>query len=92
VPTRVPERNQSTFPGWRRAGQSLVRAVSFRDFDEAIAFVQRVAVAAEDHLRRPDMCVLHFNEVRLVIVNPHHAGLTQAEFRLARKVNAVLDR
>ena len=37
------------------------------------------------------MCVLHFNEVRLTIANPHHAGLTEAEFRLARKVNEVID-
>jgi 4a-hydroxytetrahydrobiopterin dehydratase len=88
----VSTRNESTHPGWRRAGQSLMRDVSFRDFDQAIAFVQRVADAAQDHLRRPDMCILHFNEVRLTIANPNHAGLTHAELRLARKVNAVLGR
>ncbi len=67
-----------------------MREVSFRDFDEAIAFVQRVAAAAQDHLRRPDMCIQHFNEVHSTITNPHDAGLTEAEFRLAWKVNAVI--
>jgi 4a-hydroxytetrahydrobiopterin dehydratase len=85
------DRRRPTHPGWRRTGGSLVREVSFRDFDEAIAFVERVATAAEDHLRRPDMCILDFNRVRLTITNPNRAGITQAELRLAQKVNAVVE-
>jgi 4a-hydroxytetrahydrobiopterin dehydratase len=84
-------RRQVGHPGWRRAGESLIRELAFRDFEEAIAFVQRVAACAEDHLRRPDMCILDFNRVRLTITNPHHAGLTEAELRLACKVNEVVD-
>jgi pterin-4a-carbinolamine dehydratase len=37
------------------------------------------------------MCILDFNRVRLTITNPHHAGITQAELRLAEKVNRVID-
>jgi 4a-hydroxytetrahydrobiopterin dehydratase len=91
MPAQRLARGAAAHPGWRRAGQSLRREIAFRDFDQAIAFVERVAIAAEDYLRRPDICVMHFNEVRLTIANPHHAGLTEAEFRLARKVNAAID-
>ena len=76
---------------WKRVGQSLVRELEFRDFSEALACLERVAVAAEDYLRRPDMCIMHFNRVVLTITNPHHAGITAAESRLAEKVDAVLD-
>lgn len=31
------------------------------------------------------------NRVRLTIANPHGAGITLAELRLASKVNAVID-
>jgi 4a-hydroxytetrahydrobiopterin dehydratase len=82
---------QSVPPGWRRCDEALVREVPFRDFDEALAFVERVAAAAEDHLRRPDMCILDFNRVRLTIANPNHAGVTQAELRLLEKVESVLE-
>jgi len=77
--------------GWRRSGSTLVREVSFRDFDAAIALVEELGSAAEDHFRRPDMCIVDFNRVRLRIANPHHAGITEAEMRLKRKVDAVLD-
>jgi 4a-hydroxytetrahydrobiopterin dehydratase len=76
---------------WKRVGESLVREFQFRDFSEALAFLERVGVAAEDYLRRPDMCILEFNLVRLTITNPHHVGITAAELRLAEKVDVVVD-
>jgi 4a-hydroxytetrahydrobiopterin dehydratase len=91
VPQTAVSRRQPIPPGWRRSGRSLVRELSFRDFDQAIAFVQKIAAAAEDHFRRPDMCVLEFNHVRLMVTNPNHSGITEAELRLAAKVDAVVD-
>jgi 4a-hydroxytetrahydrobiopterin dehydratase len=90
VASSVISRRQPADPGWRRVGQSLVRELSFRDFDEAFAFVKRIADQAVDCLRRPDLCIFDFNRVRLTIANPHHAGLTEAELRLARKVDAII--
>ena len=87
---RAIGRRQPADEGWRRVGLSLVRELSFRDFDEAFRFVQRVANEAVDYERRPEICVFDFNRVRLTITNPHRAGLTDAELRLARKVDAIL--
>jgi 4a-hydroxytetrahydrobiopterin dehydratase len=77
--------------GWRQQGEALVRELSFRDFDTALRFMERVAEAAVDYERRPDMCVSEFNRVRLAIFNLHHAPLTAAEHRLAAKVDTVVD-
>jgi 4a-hydroxytetrahydrobiopterin dehydratase len=91
VPPTFAERRLSGHPGWRRSGQALIREVAFRDFDEAMTFVERVAKDAEDHLRRPDMCILDFNRVRLTVSSPRHAGITAAELRLVAKVDALID-
>jgi 4a-hydroxytetrahydrobiopterin dehydratase len=77
--------------GWREEGAALVRELSFRDFETAMRFMERIAQAAVDYERRPDMCVSEFNRVRLTIANLHHAPLTQAELRLAAKVDAIVD-
>jgi 4a-hydroxytetrahydrobiopterin dehydratase len=77
--------------GWRREGMALVREMTLRDFDEAMRFLERVAEAAVDYGRRPDMCVSEYNRVRLAVSNLHHAGFTLAEMRLVEKVNAILD-
>lgn len=76
---------------WRLEGESLVRELTLRDFEEAYALVGRVAEGVEDHERRPDLCITEFNKVRLTIGNLHHAGITLAEVRLAAMVDAVLD-
>jgi 4a-hydroxytetrahydrobiopterin dehydratase len=78
-------------PGWRREGDALVREITMKDFETALAFLERVAQAAVDYQRRPDMCISEFNHVRLTVANLHHAGFTVAEMRLVAKVNAIID-
>lgn len=85
------ERELETRHGWRRDGLALVREIQFRDFDGALRFVETLGQEAVDHFRRPDMCILELNRVRLQIANRHHAGITLAELRLAAKVDAVVD-
>jgi pterin-4a-carbinolamine dehydratase len=77
--------------GWQLRGQTLVRELYMRDFDAAFQLVGRIAAAAEDHFRRPDMCISEFNRVRLIVANPHHAPITEAERRLAAKVDAAIE-
>jgi pterin-4a-carbinolamine dehydratase len=76
--------------GWTIENETLVREVQLRDFDEAFGLVARIAATAEDHLRRPDLCILDFNRVRIVVANPHRAGITRAETRLADEVDAAI--
>jgi pterin-4a-carbinolamine dehydratase len=76
--------------GWKVRDETLVREIVARDFDEAFALIARIAAAAEDHFRRPDMCVSAFNRVRIIVANPNHAGITAAETRLAAKVDEVV--
>jgi pterin-4a-carbinolamine dehydratase len=75
--------------GWRETPTALVRELSFRDNDEAIRFVDRIAEPAVDYKRRPELRISD-KHVQIVIANLHHAGVTLAEIRLARKVDAVL--
>jgi pterin-4a-carbinolamine dehydratase len=75
---------------WRNRGEVLIRDLSFRDFDAAMAFLQRFAPRAEDWNRHPDVSISR-GHVRLTIENPHHAGITLAELRLAAKVNAAIE-
>jgi pterin-4a-carbinolamine dehydratase len=77
--------------GWELQGQKLVREFQFRDFDDGMRLMDRIANGAVDYGRRPDMSI-SLNRVRLEISNLHHHHLTPAELRLAAKVNAVVAR
>jgi pterin-4a-carbinolamine dehydratase len=77
---------------WRREENVLVRELRFKDFPECLRFVERVGTEAVDvdHQRRPDLCILEFHTVRVLIPNRHHAGVTLAEERLAGIVDGIL--
>jgi pterin-4a-carbinolamine dehydratase len=75
--------------GWQVQRNALVRELAFRDYEEAKAFADYIAEHVDDYHRHPDL-VITLNRVRVVIANLHNAGVTRAEERLAKKVDAVL--
>jgi 4a-hydroxytetrahydrobiopterin dehydratase len=77
-------------PGeWRREGDEIVRDWKFDDFAAAIAFVNRVAEAAEAANHHPDILVHGWNKVRLSVTNHSEGGLTEADFDLAATIDGL---
>jgi 4a-hydroxytetrahydrobiopterin dehydratase len=74
---------------WRREGDEIVRDFKFADFAEAMAFVNRVADAAEEANHHPDILVHGWNKVRLSVTNHSEGGLTEADFKLAGTVDGL---
>ena len=75
---------------WKREDQEIVRDLTFADFKQAIAFVNRVAEVAEEANHHPDILVHGWNKVRLSLTNHSAGGLTEADFQLARRLEALL--
>ena len=75
---------------WRREGGTIVRDLKFADFAAAIAFVDRVAEAAEAANHHPDILVHGWNKVRLTLSTHSEGGLTEADFALAARVDALV--
>ncbi len=74
---------------WRREGDEIVREWKFKDFGEAITFVNRVAEAAEEANHHPDILVHGWNNVRLSMTNHSAGGLTAKDFEMAGKFDAL---
>jgi len=74
---------------WRREGVEIVRDLEFADFSEAMRFVNRVAEAAEAADHHPDILVHGWNRVRLSLTNHAQGGLTEADFALAGRIDAL---
>lgn len=74
---------------WSREGSSIAREWTFDDFAAAIAFVNRVADAAEAANHHPDITVHGWNKVRLELCTHSAGGLTDADFALAARIDAL---
>ena len=74
---------------WRREGEEIVRDFERDDFAGALAFVNRVAEAAEEANHHPDILLHGWNKVRLSVTNHSQGGLTEADFTLAETIDGL---
>jgi 4a-hydroxytetrahydrobiopterin dehydratase len=74
---------------WWREDDAIVRDHQFKDFGEAMAFVNRIAEAAEAANHHPDILVHGWNNVRLILSTHSVGGLTQADLDMARRLDNV---
>jgi 4a-hydroxytetrahydrobiopterin dehydratase len=79
--------NCLTSSAWRREGQAITREWTLEDFGQAIAFVNRVAEAAEAANHHPDILLHGWNKVRLELSTHSEGGLTRADFNLAARID-----
>jgi len=74
---------------WRRQGGSIVREWKLEDFAQALAFVNRVAEAAQDANHHPDILLHGWNKVRLELSTHSEGGLTEADFEMAARIDRL---
>ncbi|HMF09665.1 MAG TPA: 4a-hydroxytetrahydrobiopterin dehydratase [Thermoanaerobaculia bacterium] len=78
-------------PLWRleQNATRLERRFEFRDFVEAMKFVNRVADLAEQQGHHPDFAI-HWNKVDLTLWTHKIGGLHENDFILAAKIDRLL--
>lgn len=74
--------------GWSLQGKWISKEVKFKNFIAAMKFVNRVAEIAEQEGHHPDIHI-HYNIVRLDVWTHAIDGLSENDFILAAKIDAV---
>ena len=72
--------------GWLRDDLGLHRSFTFRDFLEAWAFMNRVAVLAEEHDHHPDWAN-SYNKVDITLISHDKKAVTSRDIGLAIAIN-----
>ncbi len=76
-------------PAWElREAKSLRRRFRFKDFAEAMAFVNRVAALAAEEGHHPDI-LISYNRVRIDLTTHAIGGLSDNDFILAAKIDRL---
>lgn len=69
-------------PDWSRSGNELIRMFTFKDFNESMGFVTRIAMAAEKADHHPDIDI-RWNKVKCVLSTHSQGTLTSKDLALA---------
>lgn len=75
-------------PGWAYEDERIVKTFRFRDFAEALSFLNRVAQPAEEQDHHPDVAI-HWNEITLTLWTHASGGITRRDVRLADAIERL---
>jgi 4a-hydroxytetrahydrobiopterin dehydratase len=78
----------SRLDGWSREGDSITKTFDRDDFVGSVKFVDQLVEPAEGMNHHPDLSI-SWSEVKVSITNHAAGGLTEADFELAGKIDAL---
>jgi 4a-hydroxytetrahydrobiopterin dehydratase len=74
--------------GWRRSGDAIVKEFDNGDFKGSVDFVNRLMPEAEEMNHHPDL-EISWKTVTVTITTHSEGGLTDNDFELARRIDAL---
>jgi 4a-hydroxytetrahydrobiopterin dehydratase len=82
------ERNMKQLRGWRLEGNRITKQFTFKDFPDAVAFVNRLVPEAESADHHPDI-LINYKRVTLTYSTHSEGGLTAKDFAGAQMADRV---
>ena len=76
-------------PDWSELNGEIQRTFQFDDFKASMAFVNKIADAAEAAEHHPDILV-RYNKVTLTVSTHDAGGITQNDFDLAKQADGFI--
>ena len=93
MPTKLSDleiqRALGSLPGWARRGEVLTKTFTFPTFAGGIAFVQRVATAADAVNHHPDIDI-RYTKVVCSLSTHDAGGITENDLSLARTIETLV--
>lgn len=74
--------------GWERKGDAISKTFERGDFAGSVGFLDRVLGPAEEMNHHPDV-EISWDKVTLTLSTHSEGGLTEADFELAAKIDAL---
>jgi 4a-hydroxytetrahydrobiopterin dehydratase len=82
------ERRLAGLDGWSLKGDAIAKDFERGDFAGSVELVNQIAPVAEDLNHHPDLAI-SWDTVTVTITTHSQGGLTEADFELARRVEAL---
>lgn len=78
----------NSLPNWTLDGKKIKCVREFKDFVEAINFVNRLVEPAEAAGHHPDLAV-SYNKVTVELTSHDAGGLTESDFEMAKVISDI---
>jgi 4a-hydroxytetrahydrobiopterin dehydratase len=79
----------SELNNWILEENQIAKLFQFKDFAEALSFVNKVGAEAENMNHHPDIFIHSWNKVKITISTHSEGGITKKDFELAEKIEGL---
>lgn len=79
----------SSLSGWVQEEKQIAKEFQFKDFAEALTFVNKLGEEAEKMNHHPDIFIHSWNKVKITISTHSEGGITEKDFQLAQKIEEL---
>jgi len=76
--------------GWVYKENQIGKEFQFKNFPEALNFVNKVGAIAEEINHHPDIFLHSWNKVNITVSTHDKGGVTGNDFNLTKKINELL--
>jgi 4a-hydroxytetrahydrobiopterin dehydratase len=81
------KRELKKLTGWIKLGDEIKKKFEFKDFVQAMGFVNSIALLAERANHHPDIDI-RWNKIQLVLSTHSEGGITQKDISLAKEIES----
>ncbi len=75
--------------GWSYSNKVIGKEFEFKDFKEALNFVNKVGEKAEAKNHHPDIFLHDWNKVKITLSTHSESGITEKDFSLANDIEGI---
>lgn len=75
---------------WKETKASLTKEFDFKDFKEALSFINQVGELAENQNHHPDIKLHSYNKVELTLSTHSEGKVTNKDHQLAQSIDNLL--
>jgi 4a-hydroxytetrahydrobiopterin dehydratase len=79
---------ENTQSEWSSSKKKLERTFEFKNFDESMDFVNKVAKIAEEQVHHPDI-EIKYNKVKISITDHEKGGVSEKCHKLVKAINKI---
>jgi 4a-hydroxytetrahydrobiopterin dehydratase len=79
----------ASLQGWHREGNAITKEFVRGGFAEATQFIAKLAPIADAMDHHPDVQLYRYKRVKIILTTHSAGGITQNDFDLAAKIDAV---
>ena len=75
---------------WQEINNTITKDFKFNNFVQALAFVNKVGLLAEEHDHHPDILIHSYKHVKIVLTTHSENKVTNKDYDLAKRIDKEL--